>query len=808
MFNRQCAGIAAAVLALVAAVGLDWSVDAQQLATVRVPTSVLERYVGEYDDDGTTFKIVLSGDTLYQETRELRRALVPLSDTLFYLAGVFTAEFVTHQAGGVTMVVSDGVEVESRIPRKGSRAAPPPPVPTVKVPRSVLERYAGTYEFIPGQMSRSDLRVIVRLKGDTLVRVLAGEQALTPVSETKFRVGNTSLFVEFVVDEAGVTQVMGSGFQQLLARLKRAGAGAQPAQPNAVTLTEAQTAGVKRLKEVLAVLNTGDYATTRAYFEANSVRIFPVPPGSRKFSWEVGAFSQVLARFHRSGGLDLVRVTTEPLRGDVVGIVRNRLSGDEDYLAVRVEPKAPYRISWLPAIEPQVVATFGLKRVASVAVTEEEKLQEFGSYLKRMGDADVFSGAVVIARDGNPVFAQAYGYADREKKIPNTVETPFLLASMNKIFTGLAIGQLVEKGKLSYDDSLSKFLPNFPDSASAKKIKIKHLLSHTSGLGNPLGSKLGEEVGANVLDRQTTVKALVEGLERQPPEFEPGTKWAYSNTGFQLLGRIIEIVTGEDYYEYMQKNVFAPAGAKSASFPLLPRNGVAVVPMAYPYEYGWDEKSVRPFVENYLGKHFRRGSPAGNSIVSALDLIKLSNAMNAGRIVNPETFRIHTSPKFELNTDYGYGFFTRKYGNRPLVGHGGNAMGTCTEFGELRDTPYTIVVLSNLTIDTCMDVTDRLLRVLRPTVPQFALGLSLEKHPEGALVRSVTPGGTSAAMGVKPGDIIVELGGQPVSPQVVQAYVQKTKIGDQVTMRVKREGAIMDLIGKAMALPPQPPGSS
>lgn len=712
--RRYLAAITAGVIALTGAVGL---MEAQQQAPVRVPTSVLERYVGEYGRDGSTFKIVLSGDTLFQETTGQRRALAPISATLFHMGGVFTAEFVVDQAGGVTIVTSDGVEIEHRSARKGSRAAPPPPLPAapVQVPRSVLEQYVGTYEFIPGQMSRTDLRVVVRLKGNTLVRTLGEERVLTPISETRFRVGDTSLMVEFVVDEAGVTQVMGSGFQQLLARLppKRS----QQA-PDAPPLTATQAAGVQRLKEVIAALNTGDYATIRAYFEANSVRVFPVPPGTKTFSWEVGAFSQVLNRYRKSHGVDLVRVTTVatgPSRGDVVGIVRNRLTGDEEFIAVRVEPQAPHRITWLPAIEPQIVATWGLKRAASVGVTEAERLQEIGDHLKRLGDADLFSGAVVIARDGAPVFAQAYGYADREKKIPNTVDTPFLLASLTKPFTGLAIGQLVEQGKLSYDDPLSKFFPDFPDPESARKIRIKHLLSHTSGLGNPAGSKLGESVGADALDRQTGVKAMVDTFDRKRPAFEPGAKWAYSNTGFVLLGRIIEIITGEDYYDYMRKNVFAPAGATTASFPLLPKNGVAVVPMAYPYELAWDEENVRPYVQNYLGKDFRRGSPSGSSIVSALDLIKLANAMNDGRIVKPETFRLHTSPKPELNTDYGYGFFARKYGNRPFVGHGGNAMGMCTEFGELRDTPYTIVVLSNLTIDTCIPVTEKILRVLRPS---------------------------------------------------------------------------------------------
>jgi hypothetical protein len=178
--------------------------------------------VGEYDQDGTTIKILLQGDTLIREIPGQRVVLEPISDTLFHMGPVFTAEFVTDEAGGVMLVFSDGIDIEYRLPRKGSRAAPPPPpAAAVRVPRSVLERYVGTYEFIPGQMSRTDLRVVVRLRGDTLTREMGKEAVLTPISETRFRVGNTRMTVEFVVDEAGVTQVMGSGFQQMLARLKK-----------------------------------------------------------------------------------------------------------------------------------------------------------------------------------------------------------------------------------------------------------------------------------------------------------------------------------------------------------------------------------------------------------------------------------------------------------------------------------------------------------------------------------------------------------------------------------------------------------
>ena len=467
--------------------------------------------------------------------------------------------------------------------------------------------------------------------------------------------------------------------------------------PDTAAMTEVQTAGVKRVKEMIEALNSGDYATIRAYFEAQS---------------DPNGFVNALGRYHHSRGYNLLRVELVPDRGDLVaGIVRNRITGDEDYLAVRIEPQAPHRIALFQARVPDdVAASWKLKLVTSTAVTEKERLQEIGSYLKRMGDADIFSGAVVIARDGKPVFSQAYGYAEREKKIPNTVDKPFLLGSINKLFTGLAIGQLAEQGKLSYDDPLAKFLPDFPDPESARKIKIKHLLSHTSGLGDYLGTQAYRDA----MDRIVTVKARVDIFERKPPAFEPGTKWAYSNIGFELLGRVIEIVTGQDYYDYVQKNVFAPAGATSASFPLLPKNGVAVVPMAYPYEFTTSKGALKDF-ENKLGVMFRRGSAAGNSIVSALDLIKLSNAMHDGRIVKPETLRLHSSAKPELgSTSYGYGFIAGPYLGRPFVGHNGRAPGQCTEFGELRDTPYTIAVLSNVDF-VCRSVTQRILRVLRPS---------------------------------------------------------------------------------------------
>lgn len=210
--------------ALVLAAAATQSASLQAQAAVRVPRSVLEQYVGEYTSpDGGAMAITVRGDTLFREVPGQRVALVPLSNTRFRMGGVFTTEFIVDDAGGATQILSDGVEVERRLHRKstgGAAVATRTASAAERVPRSVLERYAGTYAYIPGQMSRTDLRVHVRLRGDTLYRSMGGtqERALVPLSPTLFRVGDTLMQVEFVVDDAGVTQVLGTGFQQLLAR--------------------------------------------------------------------------------------------------------------------------------------------------------------------------------------------------------------------------------------------------------------------------------------------------------------------------------------------------------------------------------------------------------------------------------------------------------------------------------------------------------------------------------------------------------------------------------------------------------------
>lgn len=181
-------GLLALTIALTIAV-LPNEIDARQQAAVQVPRSVLQQYLGEYvsADGSVTFKVVLDGDTLSQEVPGRRVPYTPLSNTLFMWGPIFTGEFVIDQAGGVTHILSNGTGIENRFRRKGSPPEVPPPaaaIAAVPVSRSVLQRYVGTYEYVSGQMSRTDLRISIRLEGDALIREGAGPTSiLTPLSD-------------------------------------------------------------------------------------------------------------------------------------------------------------------------------------------------------------------------------------------------------------------------------------------------------------------------------------------------------------------------------------------------------------------------------------------------------------------------------------------------------------------------------------------------------------------------------------------------------------------------------------------------
>ncbi|HLL84662.1 MAG TPA: serine hydrolase domain-containing protein, partial [Longimicrobium sp.] len=136
--------------------------------------------------------------------------------------------------------------------------------------------------------------------------------------------------------------------------------------------------------------------------------------------------------------------------------------------------------------------------VAPPARLDPERVRELEEHVQRLAEADAFSGVVMLARHGKPIFTAAYGEANKEERRKNGLETAFNLASMNKMITAVAVAQLVEAGKLSFDDPLAKYLPGFPNPRAARQIRIGHLLSHTAGLGSYLGTGISGSRAATV----------------------------------------------------------------------------------------------------------------------------------------------------------------------------------------------------------------------------------------------------------------------------------------------------------------------
>jgi CubicO group peptidase (beta-lactamase class C family) len=319
--------------------------------------------------------------------------------------------------------------------------------------------------------------------------------------------------------------------------------------------------------------------------------------------------------------------------------------------------------------------------------SDAELVARLAGYVERMAARDVFSGAVLLAKKGVPLYQAAFGEANKDFGVKNTIDTKFNLGSMNKMFTAVSVMQLVEAGKLSLDDTLGKFLPAGamrPEVLS--KVRVKHLLSHTSGLG----SYFTEE-----WDRQS--RALYRSVDDWMPlirndslQFEPGTRWSYSNTGMLVLGKVIEKASGQDYFAYVREHVAKPAGMTSTDAYELDRVNRN---LAVGYEREGEDANG-PVWRNNIFQHVIRGGPAGGGYSTVGDLTRFAEALKAGKLVSAASVRTLTTPKPELNSpEYGFGFGVGQGGR--VVGHSGGFNGINSQLDIYVGEDYTLAVMSN-----------------------------------------------------------------------------------------------------------------
>lgn len=314
-------------------------------------------------------------------------------------------------------------------------------------------------------------------------------------------------------------------------------------------------------------------------------------------------------------------------------------------------------------------------------------------YAAKLAEGDVFSGTVLVARKGEVVFAKAYGAARREPVVPNTLETRFELASLSKLFTAVAIAQLVEQGRLSFDSSVAGVLPDYPNPKVGRRITIHHLLTHTSGL--PDFYRNGKMRALE--DSIHTLRDFWRTFALDSLWSEPGARFDYSNSNYILLGSVIEQVSGMAFEAYVQRHIVDPAGMTRTCYCEPGAPDRATPYSRYTAGFGPSRRAViERWVEVPSGAK-RPGAPGGGGISTVGDLARFADALLTHRLLTPRMTALVLEPKVAMDSEgqRGYGFEVYDWGGTRVVGHGGNFWGTMTQLDIYPESAYAVVVLSN-----------------------------------------------------------------------------------------------------------------
>jgi D-alanyl-D-alanine carboxypeptidase len=454
----------------------------------------------------------------------------------------------------------------------------------------------------------------------------------------------------------------------------RSAAGASAANSSAAS--RAGSAGAdadlpaRRFAAWLEAFNSADKAKILAYREENmtpeAVKAAGNVDGAVEFSNE-------------TGGFELKKVEESTAARHVV-LLKERGSDQLARAQLEVEPAAPHRVQRFQINGIRTPEELSLKRM-----TEAEAIAALRAEIEKAVAADRFSGAVLIAKGGAPIFAEAYGLADREKKLPNKLDTRFRIGSMNKMFTAVATLQLVQAGKLALQDPLGKVLKDYPNQGVASKVTLHHMLTHTGGTGDIFGP----EFDKHRLELRTLAD-YVKLYGARDLEHEPGARWQYSNYGFLLLGVVIERASGQSYYDRVAASIFKPAGMTGTASPPedRPTPGRAVAYTRQGPGARWTSAAdTLPY----------RGTSAGGGDSTVPDLLRFANALTSGKLLDAKHTALVTTGQVERpgGDKYAYGFADETSGDVRCFGHGGGAPGMNGQLS-ICDSGYTIAVLANL----------------------------------------------------------------------------------------------------------------
>jgi CubicO group peptidase (beta-lactamase class C family) len=316
---------------------------------------------------------------------------------------------------------------------------------------------------------------------------------------------------------------------------------------------------------------------------------------------------------------------------------------------------------------------------ASAQSTDPSAVKERLAVVSKSYTADnAFMGAVLVAEGDRILLDQGYGMADLEWKIPNSPEVKFRLGSLTKQFTATLVLLLQQDGKLRIEDPISKYLPDTPK--SWQKITLANLLGHTSGIPNFTNDK---EFGSWRMNPHTTVEEIA-FFRDKPLDFEPGSKFDYSNSNYEVLGAVIEKVSGEMYGDLLRKRIFEPLGMQDTGLDtdelVLPKRAQGYSPGKGGLVHARSESMTVPWA-------------AGAIYSTTGDLLRWERGLFGGKILNQASLAAMTTPG---KGDYGFGLAVGTQDGVKVIQHGGGIEGFNTQLAYVPDRKITIVVLSNV----------------------------------------------------------------------------------------------------------------
>jgi CubicO group peptidase (beta-lactamase class C family) len=430
----------------------------------------------------------------------------------------------------------------------------------------------------------------------------------------------------------------------------------------------------ERIRSLIETFNSGDPDEVRRFIEEECTGRFAEMP----MEAHLGAFGNT---FRMWGGVDFhsVRTYVPERSGETVVILKDRNFGAWRAFTLEFDDTPERRVTGIGINNARTPSN-----VEESALTQAEAIDMGVGIIRRVCGNGAFSGTALVARGDEVLLAQACGEASKRFHVPNNIDTKFNLGSMNKMFTSTAIAQLVEKGVVSYDDPISKYVDeSWLPREITDKVTIHHLLSHTSGIGDYFTDEFWDSSRLKWREIDS-FKELAQGQEL---EFEPGERFRYSNLGMLLAGVVIEGATGEGYFDYIRANIYEPAGMNdSGSFEIdepVPNLAIGYLPDPES-EYGWRNNNLL---------HVAKGGPAGGGYSTVGDLYRYARALVKGELVGAELLEVMWTSKSDAG--YGYGFGIEQGPKGLVVGHSGGFPGINGDLAIYVDADYTVAVLAN-----------------------------------------------------------------------------------------------------------------